>query len=107
MPNGNAKELCLDDLYVGQRSTSGTYPINATRMKAFASEFDPQPFHLDEEGARNSIFHGLAASGWLTAAAAMRLFVMGGLRIAGGLVGLGGDRLAEADTCRRHASPGE
>jgi acyl dehydratase len=91
MTNGNAKELYLDDLYVGQRFTSGTYPMDVTRMKAFAAEFDPQPFHLDEEGARNSIFHGLAASGWLTAAATMRLFVMGGLRISGGLVGLGGE----------------
>jgi len=60
-------------------------------MKAFAAEFDPQPFHLDQEAARQSIFQGLAASGWHTAAATMRLTVSGGLQIAGGLVGLGGE----------------
>jgi acyl dehydratase len=64
--------------------------MNEDRMKAFAAEFDPQPFHLNEAAARNSIFRGLAASGWHTAAATMRL-VVAGLPIAGGLVGLGGE----------------
>jgi acyl dehydratase len=85
------KRLYLDDLKVGQRFTSGTYLVDEERMKAFAAEFDPQPFHLDEEAARKSIFHGLAASGWHTAAATMRLLVTGGLPLAGGLVGLGGE----------------
>jgi len=60
-------------------------------MKAFAAEFDPQPFHLDEEAARNSVFRELSASGWHTAAATMRLLVTGGLPFAGGMVGLGGE----------------
>ena len=60
--------LYLDDLQVGQRFTSGTYLIEEARMKAFAAEFDPQPFHLDESAAQASIFKGLAASGWHTAA---------------------------------------
>jgi acyl dehydratase len=60
-------------------------------MKAFAQEFDPQPFHLDEAAAERSVFHGLAASGWFTAAATMSLLVTGGLPLAGGLIGLGGE----------------
>lgn len=83
--------LYLEDLHVGQRFTSGEYRIEAERMKAFAAEFDPQPFHLDELAAKDSVFQGLAASGWYTAAVAMRLLVTSGLRVAGGLVGLGGE----------------
>jgi acyl dehydratase len=85
------EHLYLDDLFVGQRFTSGTYVMEAARIKEFASEFDPQPFHLDEAAAKASIFGGLAASGWHTAAAAMRLLVTGGLPLAGGIVGLGGE----------------
>jgi acyl dehydratase/ribonuclease HI len=83
--------LYLEDLYVGQRFTSGTYQMDKDRIKAFAAEFDPQPFHLDEAAAQRSIFRGLAASGWHTAAATMRLLVTGGLPFASGLVGLGGE----------------
>jgi acyl dehydratase len=83
--------LYLDDLQVGQRFTSGTYVIEEAQIKAFAAEFDPQPFHLDERAAQASIFKGLAASGWHTAAIAMRLLVDGGLPFAHGIVGLGGE----------------
>jgi len=83
--------LFLDDLHVGQRFTTGSYPMDEGRMKTFAAEFDPQPFHLDDAAARDSVFHGLAASGWHTAAATMRLLVNGEMRIAGGLIGLGGE----------------
>jgi acyl dehydratase len=65
--------------------------MNEERMKAFAAEFDPQPFHLDDAAAQHSFFRGLAASGWHTAAATMRLMVTGGLPFAGGMVGLGGE----------------
>jgi len=82
--------LYLDDLSVGQRFTSGTYRMDADRMKEFAAEFDPQPFHLDEAAAERSIFRGLAASGWHTAAATMRLMVES-LPFAGGMAGLGGE----------------
>jgi acyl dehydratase len=80
----------LDELHVGQRFTSGTYEMDENRIKAFAAEFDPQPFHLDEAAAQRSIFRGLSASGWHTAAATMRLLV-GSLPFAGGMVGLGGE----------------
>jgi acyl dehydratase len=85
------QRLFLDDLYVGQRFTSGTYRIDEERIKAFAAEFDPQPFHLDEAAAQGSVFRGLAASGWHTAAVAMRLLVTGGLPLAHGIIGLGGE----------------
>jgi acyl dehydratase len=83
--------LYLDDLQLGQRFQSGTYAIEEAQIKAFAAEFDPQPFHLDERAAQASIFKGLAASGWHTAAIAMRLLVDGGLPFAHGVVGLGGE----------------
>ena len=85
------KELYLDDLHVGQRFNSGSYVMEAARIKEFAAEFDPQPFHLEEAAAEASVFKGLAASGWHTAAAAMRLLVTGGLPFASGIVGLGGE----------------
>jgi acyl dehydratase len=65
--------------------------MEAPRIKAFAAEFDPQPFHIDESAAEATVFKGLAASGWHTAAVAMRLLVTGGLPFANGLVGLGGE----------------
>ena len=81
----------LDDLHVGQRFTSGRLEIDADQIVAFAREFDPQPFHLDDEAARGTLFRGLAASGWHTAALSMRLQVCGGLPIAGGIVGRRGE----------------
>jgi acyl dehydratase len=85
------EQYYLEDLHVGQRFTSGSYVMEAARIKEFAAEFDPQPFHLDENVAQTSVFKGLAASGWHTAAVAMRLLVTGDLRIANGIVGLGGE----------------
>ena len=82
--------LFLEDLHVGQRFTSGQYRMDVSRMKAFAAEFDPQPFHLDEAAAQHSVFRGLAASGWHTAAATMRLLVES-LPFASGMIGLGGE----------------
>jgi acyl dehydratase len=88
----NPDPLYLDDMQVGMKFTSGTYLMTEDRIKAFAAEFDPQPFHLDEAAAKNSVFQGLAASGWHTAAVAMRLIVTeGGLPFAAGAVGLGGE----------------
>ena len=85
------EHLYLEDLRVGQRFTSETYLMEASRIKEFAAEFDPQPFHIDESAAEASVFKGLAASGWHTAAVAMRLLVSGGLPFANGLVGVGGE----------------
>ena len=83
--------LYLDDLQIGQRFMSGTYVIDGTRIKEFAAEFDPQPFHLDESAAGASIFQGLVASGWHTAAISMRLLITSGPPFANGIVGLGGE----------------
>ena len=83
--------LFLDDLQVGDTFVSGTHEVTADDIKRFASEFDPQPFHLDEEAAAHTIFSGLAASGWHTAAVTMKLLVTGGPTLAGGIVGAGGE----------------
>jgi acyl dehydratase len=83
--------LYLDDFHVGRRFTSGSHAMTADEIKAFAWQFDPQPFHLDEEAARRSLFGGLIASGWHTAAISMRLQVESGLPIAGGMIGIGGE----------------
>jgi acyl dehydratase len=87
---GAATPLYFDDLRVGQRFVSGMHRIDEEQIKAFAVQFDPQPFHLDAEAARGTLFAGLVASGWHTAAISMRLLV-GCLHIAGGLVGAGGE----------------
>jgi acyl dehydratase len=83
--------LFLDDLHVGQRFTSKSHVVDVDQIKRFAAEFDPQPFHLDEDAATNSLFGGLAASGWHTTALTMRLLVTGGVPIAGGIVGAGAE----------------
>jgi len=81
----------LEDFAVGQKFGSGAIRIDAQRIKTFAAEFDPQPFHLDEQAARDTLFGGLAASGWHTAALTMRLLVESELKPAGGIVGAGFD----------------
>ena len=81
----------LDDLRVGQRFAGGSHAVDAAQIKAFARQFDPQPFHLDEEAAKSTLFAGLAASGWHTAAITMRLLVEGGAPIVGGVIGAGGE----------------
>lgn len=88
------KVLYLEDLAPGQRfAGSMRIRIDEQRAKEFAAEFDPQPFHLDAAAARSSIFRGLAASGWHTAAVTMRLLVASEFRPAGGIVGAGFDEL--------------
>jgi acyl dehydratase len=78
--------LYLEDLHVGQRFQSEPHRLDAGQIKAFAAEFDPQPFHLDEEAAKKSLFGGLAASGWHTAALTMRMLVES-VPLADGLIG--------------------
>jgi acyl dehydratase len=85
--------LYFEDLSVGQTFGTGTVTVEPETLKAFAAEFDPQPFHLDEDAARESPFGGLVASGWHTAALTMRLLVGGELRVVGGLIGLGIEEL--------------
>ena len=84
-------ERYLQDFEAGQTFGSGRIRIDADRIKSFAAEFDPQPFHLDESAAAASIFRGLAASGWHTAAITMRLLVESELKPAGGIVAAGFD----------------
>ena len=79
----------FEDLSVGQRFRSGTYAVDADKIKAYARAWDPQPFHLDEEAAARTVFGGLVASGWHTVAITMRLLVTGELRPANGILGLG------------------
>ena len=93
--------LYLEDLHVGQTFVSDPVTVTTDQIKAFAREFDPQPFHLDEDAARDTLFQGLAASGWHTAALSMRLLV-DGLPIAGGLIGTGGE-----STWPRPTRPGD
>jgi len=83
--------LWLDDLQVGQRFAGGSVEVSEQDVKRFAREYDPQPFHLDDEAARDTVFGGLAASGWHTAGLTMRLLTTGGAPIAGGLVGAGAE----------------
>src|SRR6266545_3914120 len=84
-------EFFLEDLRVGQRFSSGSHTIDEAQIKAFAAQFDPQPFHLDGEAAKATLFGGLAASGWHTAAITMKLLVESGLPLRGGIIGSGGE----------------
>ena len=83
-------KLMLDDLKVGQVFRSETYEMDAEKIKSFARDFDPQPFHTDEKAAEGTFFDGLAASGWHTAAVTMRLLVSC-TPLMGGLIGAGGE----------------
>jgi len=87
MDNG----LYLDDLHVGQRFESDKHLMTAEEIKRFARDYDPQPFHLDEESATGTFFGSLAASGWHTAAVTMRLLVKGGAPVANGVIGAGAE----------------
>jgi acyl dehydratase len=85
--------LYLEDFVVGQVFRSARVKVDGQRIKSFAAEFDPQPFHLEDAAARLSIFGGLAASGWHTAALSMRLLVESDFKPAGGVIGAGVDEL--------------
>ena len=83
----------LEDFEPGQKFGSNRFVVDRERIKSFAAEFDPQPFHLDETTAQDTFFKGLAASGWHTAAMTMRLLVEGELKPAGGIIGAGFDEI--------------
>jgi acyl dehydratase len=86
--------LYLEDFAVGQVFKTGRHKVDKAQIIAFATEFDPQPYHLDEVAARDTVFGGLAASGWHTAAMTMRLVVSGEFKPAGGIIGVGFDELS-------------
>jgi acyl dehydratase len=91
IPEPGAVPRYLDDLQPGDRFVSGEHTLDEAQITSFARQFDPQPFHLDHEAAKATLFGGLAASGWHTAAITMRLLVGGGLPLAGGIIGAGGE----------------
>ena len=84
----------LEDFAAGQVFNTDRHRVDKEQIFAFARQFDPQPFHTDEEAARKSPFQGLAASGWHTAAMTMRLMVDGEFKPAGGILGVGFDDLS-------------
>ncbi|HTS18190.1 MAG TPA: MaoC family dehydratase [Verrucomicrobiae bacterium] len=86
-------ELYLEDIHVGDRFRSADYTVTEAEIIEYAKHYDPQPFHTDPSAAQDSIFHGLVASGWHTAAITMRLLAQGAVRIAGGSIGLGLEEL--------------
>lgn len=87
-------KLYLEDFAAGQIFRSGKVHVDKEQILSFAKQFDPQPYHIDEEAARKSVFRGLAASGWHTAALTMRLLVDGEFKPAGGILGVGFDELS-------------
>lgn len=95
--------LYLEDFHPGQTFISGDVRVEAEAIVRFASEFDPQPFHLDDQAARDSLFRGLAASGWHTAALTMQLLAGSDLKPAGGIIGAGFEQL----TWPRPVRPGD
>jgi acyl dehydratase len=92
MTSAPLARLHLEDLSVGRRFVgAATHTLDEAQIVAFASQFDPQPFHLDPEAARATLFGGLAASGWHTASITMRLMVTDSLPMAWGLIGAGAE----------------
>lgn len=72
----------FEDIQVGQRRELGAFTFTPDSIKAFAAQFDPQAFHLDEEAGRKSLFGGLAASGWHIGSVCMKLLVADGKRLS-------------------------
>jgi acyl dehydratase len=87
------KELYFDDLKAGDRFQSEPFEVPGKAIIEFAEKFDPQMFHLNPKTAERTIFKGLVASGWHTAAITMRLLVTSNLNLAGGAIGLGVDEM--------------
>ena len=83
----------FEDFQAGQSLELGSYTITREEILAFARQFDPQPFHTDEERAKDSLFGGLVASGWHTVSIFMRLLVDGLLRDAASMGSPGVDEL--------------
>jgi acyl dehydratase len=104
-----ADELFFEDFFPGQVFDSQlSYRVKQSEIIEFGEQYDPQPFHIDEAAGENSFFHGLAASGWLTAAIAMRLRVQS-IKVSGGMIGAGVEEMRWTapvrpnDSLRTHA----
>ena len=87
MPETAPQPLWLDDIEVGLQYRTAERLLEADEIIEFARRYDPQPFHLSEEGAVDTLFGTLAASGWHTAAITMRLVVTSAIPIANGIIG--------------------
>jgi acyl dehydratase len=96
-------ERYLEDIRKGDQFRTVNYTVIENEMIEYARRYDPQPFHTDPVAARESVFGGLVASGWYTAAVTMRLIVQGEVHIAGGLIGMGVEELR----WRRPVLPGD
>ena len=83
----------LEDFTVGQTHETSSATVHLDEIVEFARRYDPQPFHLDDDAARASIFRGMTASGWFTAALTMRLTVQSGVMKEIGIIGVGIDEL--------------
>jgi len=83
----------LEDFIAGQSHDAGSADVHLDEIVDFAHRYDPQPFHLVHEAAQASIFAGMTASGWFTAALTMRLAVQSGVMKEIGIIGLGVDEL--------------
>lgn len=88
--NPKPREVALEDLFVGQRFEGGPFTLGEDEIVRFARDYDPQYFHVDPEAAQSSMFGGLVASGWHTAALSIRALLEGETRFLGGLVGVSG-----------------
>ena len=86
--------IAFEDLPVGRRFNLGSVHVDREEMLTFNTRFDPQPFHLDEDAARDSLLGGLCASGWFTASLWMRCYVDGVLAGSTSLGSPGGDEIA-------------
>jgi acyl dehydratase len=102
LPSAPMSRLHFEDFAPGAAELPGRITVTRDDIVAFARDFDPQPFHLDEEAAKRTLFSGLAASGWHTAAITMRLLVETGLPLAGGIIGAGGE-ISWPKPTRRHS----
>ena len=79
--------LYMEDCQIGQKFTAGPVTMTEADIIAYARQFDPQDFHTDPEKAKDTMFQGLAASGWHTASVTMRLILMAVPPMKGGMVG--------------------
>lgn len=91
--SANPEAMHYEDLAVGRSFTTTSVDVTAEEVATFAARYDPQPFHLDPVAAKRSVFGGLVASGWMTAALTMRLMVQSEFNFGAGVVGLGVDTL--------------
>ncbi|MFC7690525.1 MaoC/PaaZ C-terminal domain-containing protein [Paeniroseomonas aquatica] len=99
-------ELYLEDFTPGQVFHSGRLRVTAEAIVAYAAEFDPQPFHLDDAAAHGTMFGGLAASGWHTAALTMKLLVGSPFRPAAASSAAGWRSCAGPARCARATRSG-